>query len=227
MEMKRNVKAILRIEKDSAVEEIVNDIQNEYLAKGVTKNEFAKRVLAGEFEDIFDENIEAFMRKSKLRLLDDDRRQEIARVEMTDFCAEDICYFISNIAKVIGNISDEYAELFNMLDLAGFNYSADGFMLPNLMYIDDLKVHSESCSDISITFDAIISAAKLHPNTAGTSKVIIALGSLVAVVGGIQTGVGFKDDNADGKTRGFQTLIGGAIIAAVGAIIPASLSIGG
>lgn len=56
---------------------------------------------------------------------------------------------------------------------------------------------------------------------------VIALGSLVAVVGGIQTGVGFKDDNADGKTRGFQTLIGGAIIAAVGAIIPASLSIGG
>ena len=41
---------------------------------------------------------------------------------------------------------------------------------------------------------------------------VIALGSLVAVVGGIQTGVGFKDDNADGKTRGFQTLIGGAII---------------
>jgi len=56
---------------------------------------------------------------------------------------------------------------------------------------------------------------------------VIALGSLVAVVGGIQTGVGFKDDNADGKTRGFQTLIGGAIIAAVGAIIPASLSLGG
>lgn len=56
---------------------------------------------------------------------------------------------------------------------------------------------------------------------------VIALGSLVAVVGGIQTGVGFKDDNADGKTRGFQTLIGGAIIATVGAIIPASLSLGG
>ena len=30
MEMKRNVKAILRIEKDSAVEEIVNDVQNEW-----------------------------------------------------------------------------------------------------------------------------------------------------------------------------------------------------
>ena len=54
---------------------------------------------------------------------------------------------------------------------------------------------------------------------------VIALGSLVAVVGGIQTGVGFKDDNADGKTRGFQTLIGGGIIAAVGAIVPATLKI--
>ena len=53
------------------------------------------------------------------------------------------------------------------------------------------------------------------------------VGSLVAVVGGIQTGVGFKDDNADGKTRGFQTLIGGAIIAAVGAIVPSTISLGG
>ena len=56
---------------------------------------------------------------------------------------------------------------------------------------------------------------------------VVALGSLIAVVGGVQLGVGFKDDNADGKTRGFQTLIGGAIVAAVGGVIPDSLSIGG
>ena len=55
---------------------------------------------------------------------------------------------------------------------------------------------------------------------------VIGLGSLVAVVGGIQTGVGFKDDNPDGKTRGFQTLIGGAIIAAVGAIVPSTINLG-
>lgn len=54
---------------------------------------------------------------------------------------------------------------------------------------------------------------------------VIGLGSLIAVVGGIQTGVGFKDDNADGKTRGFQTLIGGAIVAAVGGLIPASITV--
>ena len=54
---------------------------------------------------------------------------------------------------------------------------------------------------------------------------VIALGSLVAIVGGIQLGVAFKDENPDGKTRGFQTLIGGAIIAAVGALVPATLSL--
>ncbi len=54
----------------------------------------------------------------------------------------------------------------------------------------------------------------------------VALGSLIAVVGGIQTGVGFKDDNADAKTRGFQTLIGGGIVAAVAAVIPDSISLG-
>lgn len=56
---------------------------------------------------------------------------------------------------------------------------------------------------------------------------VIGLGTLVAIVGGIQTGVGFKDENADGKTRGFQTLIGGAIIAAVGALVPSTISLGG
>ncbi|MCI7349939.1 MAG: hypothetical protein MSH60_04210 [Ruminococcus sp.] len=54
---------------------------------------------------------------------------------------------------------------------------------------------------------------------------VVGLGSLIAVVGGIQTGVGFKDDNADGKTRGFQTLIGGAIVAAVGGIVPDTIKI--
>lgn len=54
---------------------------------------------------------------------------------------------------------------------------------------------------------------------------VTALGTLIAVVGGIQTGIGFKDDNADGKTRGFQTLIGGAIVTAVGALVPESIKI--
>lgn len=45
------------------------------------------------------------------------------------------------------------------------------------------------------------------------------LGGLVIVVGGIQLGLGFKDDNQDGKTRGMQCMIGGAIVAAIGALV--------
>lgn len=45
------------------------------------------------------------------------------------------------------------------------------------------------------------------------------LGGLVIVVGGIQLGLGFKDDNADQKTRGMQCMIGGAIVAAIGTMV--------
>ena len=45
------------------------------------------------------------------------------------------------------------------------------------------------------------------------------LGGLLIVVGGIQLGIGFKDDDATGKTRGMQCMIGGAIVAAIGAAV--------
>ncbi|MDR0991407.1 MAG: hypothetical protein LBL87_00715 [Ruminococcus sp.] len=50
-------------------------------------------------------------------------------------------------------------------------------------------------------------------------KWIPRLGGMIIVVGGIQLGIGFKDDNADGKTRGMQCMIGGAIVAAIGGAI--------
>lgn len=45
------------------------------------------------------------------------------------------------------------------------------------------------------------------------------LGGMVVVVGGIQFGLGFKDDNPDQKTRGMQCMIGGAIVAAIGGLV--------
>lgn len=45
------------------------------------------------------------------------------------------------------------------------------------------------------------------------------LGGMVVVVGGIQFGLGFKDDSPDQKTRGMQCMIGGAIVAAIGALV--------
>ena len=42
---------------------------------------------------------------------------------------------------------------------------------------------------------------------------------MIVVVGGIQMGIGFKDDDATGKTRGMQCMIGGAIVAAIGKLV--------
>lgn len=48
------------------------------------------------------------------------------------------------------------------------------------------------------------------------NKWVPRLGGLVVAAGGIQLGLGFKDDNADQKTRGMQCMIGGAIVSAIG-----------
>ena len=131
-----------------------------------------------------------------------------------------------NITKAIDSIQAKTAELGARAMLAAANaigramntrLGKAALVVPMAVSACTITASAEG-ADAQGMIDAIMGV--LGPG-------VIALGSLVAVVGGIQTGVGFKDDNADGKTRGFQTLIGGAIIAAVGAIIPASLSIGG
>lgn len=50
---------------------------------------------------------------------------------------------------------------------------------------------------------------------------VIALGTLVAVVGGIQVGKGFTREDADAKASGVMTMVGGIIIGAVGGIVSA------
>lgn len=44
---------------------------------------------------------------------------------------------------------------------------------------------------------------------------VLRFGILVLVVGGIMLGLGFKNDDADGKTRGIATMIAGGIVTAV------------
>jgi len=43
------------------------------------------------------------------------------------------------------------------------------------------------------------------------------LGGLVMVIGAIMFGLGWQRDDAEGKTRGIQTFVGGAIVTAAGA----------
>lgn len=45
------------------------------------------------------------------------------------------------------------------------------------------------------------------------------LGMMLVAVGGIQLAIGFKDDDTTGKTRGMQTIVGGAIVIAIAGII--------
>ncbi len=133
---------------------------------------------------------------------------------------------MKNITETIDNVQTKITDFGARAMLAATNATGRAMntklgraalIAPMAVSACTLTVHAEG-ADAQGMIDAIMGV--LGPG-------VIALGSLVAVVGGIQTGVGFKDDNADGKTRGFQTLIGGAIIAAVGAIIPSSLSLGG
>lgn len=45
------------------------------------------------------------------------------------------------------------------------------------------------------------------------------LGAMLVGVGGIQLAIGFKDDDTTGKTRGMQTIVGGAIVIAIAGVI--------
>lgn len=44
------------------------------------------------------------------------------------------------------------------------------------------------------------------------------LGGVVMFVGGVMFGLGWKNDDADGKTRGINTIVAGAIVCAVAAL---------
>lgn len=69
-------------------------------------------------------------------------------------------------------------------------------------------------------------ASDVSSITAGVSslesfvkKIVIGIGFVVALFGGVTLGLGFAQDNPDGQSRGVKFLIGGIIIASVGAFI--------
>jgi hypothetical protein len=83
-------------------------------------------------------------------------------------------------------------------------------ILPLAMSLLAIPVFAEGGADAEGFINTITELLK---------KWIPRLGGMIIVVGGIQLGVGFKDDNADGKTRGMQCMIGGAIVTAIGTAI--------
>lgn len=83
-------------------------------------------------------------------------------------------------------------------------------VLPVVISLCTLTVCAASGTDPDSFIDEIVNLLK---------EWIPRLGGMVVVVGGIQLGLGFKDDNQDGKTRGMQCMIGGAIVAAIGKLV--------
>ncbi len=49
--------------------------------------------------------------------------------------------------------------------------------------------------------------------------IVIGIGIIIATFGGVTLGLGFAQDNPDGQSRGIKFLLGGLVIAAVGAIL--------
>lgn len=73
-----------------------------------------------------------------------------------------------------------------------------------------VTVSAESDSDAEGTIQSIIDILQTW---------IPRLGGMLVAVGGIQLGIGFKDDDSTGKTRGMQCMVGGAIVMAIGAAV--------
>lgn len=46
---------------------------------------------------------------------------------------------------------------------------------------------------------------------------LVKIGAVVMMVGGVMFALGWQREDADGKTRGLQTLMAGAMVAAIGA----------
>lgn len=174
MEKKRNVRAILNITEDSAVEELIGEIQSEYVRSGAFNKVLAEMLTSGEMEDVFYDNIKCFIRKSTLKLVDDDTKRKVAEIGLTDFSVDALSLFISDIAEAFKDVSEEYSELFDTLEKAGFNYSEEGYILPELMLIEKIILDPDNRDDIDRAIDAIMTTANFYTNTRRTSKSIIA-----------------------------------------------------
>lgn len=175
MEKKMNIRANLSVTKNFDVYKVLKEIQREYIRGNTSRAELAQLFTNGELQDVLDDNIEAFWRKTSLKLTDDEKGRSISKLEVTDFCVEDMCIFISDIVDAMYGVSQEYSELFAVLALAGFDYGTDGYSLPHLLYVDKMEIYDTSSSgDMHVSVDSLLAAAKVLTDTERTDKVMIA-----------------------------------------------------
>ena len=68
---------------------------------------------------------------------------------------------------------------------------------------------------------SVFAADALWNTVAGIISVwVLRLGGVVIFVGGIMFGLGWKNDDAEGKSRGISTMISGGIVTALAVMVP-------
>lgn len=178
MEKKRDIKVFIEQLTKPKVEALFSELFDEYANKGIDKKQFAVKLLTGELEGIMDDYVDAFMGKTALTITDMDTNQlnskVISKVKLTYFSVEDLSYFISDIVEAMESVSEEYSKLFSVLAAIGYNYQTKGFILPNLIYIDDMTITSFNEEDMNIVIDAVISVAEKIISKQRTDRVMIA-----------------------------------------------------
>ena len=147
MEKKRDIKVFIEQLTKPRVEALFSELFDEYANKGIDKKQFAVKLLTGELEGIMDDYVDAFMGKTALTITDMDTNQlnskVISKVKLTYFSVEDLSYFISDIVEAMESVSEEYSKLFAVLTAIGYNYQNKGFILPNLLYVDDITLQKQ------------------------------------------------------------------------------------
>lgn len=178
MEKKRDIKVFVEQLTKPRVEALFKELFDEYVGKGMEKKQFAIKLLTGELEDVMDDYVDAFMGKTALTITDMDTNQlnskVISKVKLTYFSVEDLSYFISDIVEAMESVSEEYSKLFAVLTAIGYNYQKKGFILPNLIYVDDITISSSAEDDINAVIDSIFAVAGNIVPKNRTDRILIA-----------------------------------------------------
>lgn len=117
-------------------------------------------------------------------------------------------------------ISTRIKRTLTKLGMFAFKHSAEitaAFMFCLLLSRADITAFAEDTTEGGLTTTTASGAADNMWNTIVdlVTKWIGRLGGAVIFVGGIMFGLGWKSDDAEQKSRGINTIIAGAIVAAM------------
>jgi len=83
------------------------------------------------------------------------------------------------------------------------------------LFIKNFRQLAVLCLFYTVIFAIPVYAEQWDAVVGEAADWIVKLGAAVLAVGGIMFGLGWKNDDADSKTRGLQTMVAGAVTAAM------------